>query len=105
MIQTDQQRIEEVLRRSPFMASSLPPSQLEQDSKLFLEMYALAVDTTNDQEEEWAYHKMRDAYVRLMSNPPMDPDHELPEGMWAAMNWAAELRVAMSSLNSTRSSR
>jgi hypothetical protein len=84
------------------MNSSLPPSELERDSKLFLEMFALAVETINDQEEEWAYHKMMDAYIRLMGNPPIDPEHGLPAGMWQAMKWAAELRAVMSRLTSTR---
>jgi hypothetical protein len=104
-MQTVQQRIEEVLRRSPFMHSSLPPSQLEQDSTLFLQMFGLAAETINDQEQEWAYLKMKDAYIRLLSSPPVDPERELPRGLWEAMNWAAELRSAMSRLSSTPSSR
>jgi hypothetical protein len=85
--------IESVLQLSPFVSSSLPPDKVEQQTELFLVMFATAVETENPLEEEWAYAKMKAAFVELMDDPPIDPMHSLPMGLWEAMQWAAKLRV------------
>lgn len=82
-----------MLAGSPFLGCSLPPDQLQTQTNTFLMMFQAAVQAESDQEEEWAYHKMRDAYVILAGKPPTDPARGMPMGMWEAMNWAAELTV------------
>lgn len=83
-----------VLSASPFRDSTcLPPDQTEQQTRTFLEMFALAVETENDQEELWAYNKMVSAFSALMGNPPPDPERPGPVGLFPAMEWAAQLRT------------
>jgi len=87
-------RLELVLTRNPFAGSSLPPDQLKTQSEMFVAMFDLAVDTEREDEEIWAYGKMKQAYRDLKGHPSDDPAHNLPRGMWEAMHWAAELRAA-----------
>jgi hypothetical protein len=86
-------RLESVLSNSPFLTSSLPPDQLQAQTRAFLAMFSAAVQAESDPEEEWAYGKMRDAYTILAGKPPTDPARGMPAGMWEAMNWAADLTV------------
>lgn len=82
-----------VSKRSPFVSSPLSPDSCEQKTKLFLEMFGLAVETSDDAEEQWAYQGMKAAYLELMGHPPIDPVRQLPAGLWEAMEWAAQWRV------------
>lgn len=89
--------LEEVLRRSPFLTSTLPPDDLERQSKLFLEGFQIAVITTDDDEESWAYERCKGAFRRLMGDPPPSrSDPNMPEGFFEAMRWAAEFMTASS---------
>lgn len=86
---------EQISARSPFSSSSLPPDELERELNTFMAMFALCIETTNDDEEAWAFHKLKAAYSALSDSPPLDPVRNLPRGMWEAMKWAAELRESL----------
>ena len=91
-------RMEDVLGRSPFTNSQLPPDELERQYKLFLQSFQTAVMTTDDDEESWAYEKCKGAFRRIMADPPpSEEDPNMPQGFFKAMTWAAELMVAMDS--------
>jgi hypothetical protein len=87
--------IEDVLSRSPFLASQLPPDELQRQYGLFIQSFQTAVETTNDDEESWAYEKCKGAFRRLMGDPPPSrSDPNMPEGFFEAMRWAAQFMVA-----------
>jgi hypothetical protein len=91
-------RIEELLAANPLRHSHLIGPEWQQWAQTFEAMWTVAVETTNDSEEEWAYRKLKEAYCVLMADPPIDPRHGLPTGFWEAMNWMAELRTARENL-------
>lgn len=87
--------VEEILASSPFRTSRLPPTLLQQQLALFLESFQTAVETEDPAEESWAYEKLKGAFSRMTGDPPPSAiDPRMPEGLWEAMKWAAELRVA-----------
>lgn len=93
--------VEAVLNKSPFLTSTLPPDQLEQQYRLFLESFRIAVETEDDDEESWAYEKCKGAFRRLMGDPPPSrSDPNMPEGFFEAIRWAAKLLVAASTTSS-----
>lgn len=51
----------------------------------FIAMFDLAVETENEDEERWAYRKMKNAYRELMGDT---------QGLLQAMCWASDLRGA-----------
>jgi hypothetical protein len=86
--------VESVLKRTPFSTTSLPPDEAQAQARTFVAMFNEAVEAPSEREEAWAYRKMREAFLALAGNPPIDPVRNLPAGLWEAMRWAAELWVA-----------
>jgi hypothetical protein len=52
----------------------------------------------NEDEEAWAFRKLTAAYSTLTGSSLIDPEHNLPTGMWPAMKWAIEYRAASSAV-------
>jgi hypothetical protein len=75
-------------RTSPFAGSRLAPDRLAAETATFLAMFRTAVDAEADDQEKWAYYKMKETYAAIMGIPPL-ADGEIPPGLWQAMNWAA----------------
>ena len=57
-------------------------SEREKLEKEFLAFFVLAVETTDDAEELWAYERLKDTYTASV----ISDDHA---GFFAAMAWAA----------------
>ena len=94
MAENQRRSVESVLARTPFSRSELPPDKVEILERTFIEMSQLAIETSDEAEERWAYRKEKEAYCEAMGNPPIDPETGLPAGFWQAMEWAADLSVA-----------
>jgi hypothetical protein len=89
---------ERLLSQSPFLQTRLAPDDVREKYATFGAMFALAVETQDDHEEQWAYELMKQVYVELMGDPPLDPDRGLPAGLWEAMQWMAKVRIAREQL-------
>jgi hypothetical protein len=75
--------------------SSLPHGpEFDHYVRMFKSMWAMCVETSDEEEERLSYLAMKSAYCRLMGDPPTDPQTGLPTGMWEAMKWMAKVRVA-----------